>query len=412
MKVSEWIKNLTEIQNRSELDKFSDEELTSSWMKVRFLVWEKIKLIGDMDAIEPLTQITKSLSIVEPDNHSHIPHEKRVIIHHTTGDRYFAKKNKQIWDYPYRFFDLVVQHLPKKKYKFLTKKNSPKKKYDLEFLELISQDLNENINTCKEYIDLYKELGIYEEEKKKLYIKYGMEYIIEEELSQIELVNISSIKEHPINREIYSSSRKSEDEELEENIKLYGLLQPIVVDEKTNFIISGNRRFNACKNIGLKKVKVIKTQFQYDVISLINFNKYRTKTTIEKVNEYRMMKTQIKKMGYNDRKKLMGGVGMRDYIFQQTGVSQKTEHQLSVVEDRNPKLAEMVLTGEISIKKAYQEVNKKPKTQISEVKDKLDELKKLITYDIFPYVSKSKILQIIDWIYDDKPMVDFIEEDE
>ena len=139
------------------------------------------------------------------------------------------------------------------------------------------------------------------------------------------------------------------------------------------------------------------------MISLINFNKYRTKTTIEKVNEYRMMKTQIKKMGYNDRKKLMGGVGMRDYIFQQTGVSQKTEHQLSVVEDRNPKLAEMVLTGEISIKKAYQEVNKKPKTQISEVKDKLDELKKLITYDLFPYLGKSKILQIIDWIYDDKP---------
>ena len=27
MKVSEWIKNLTEIQNRSELDKFSDEEI-------------------------------------------------------------------------------------------------------------------------------------------------------------------------------------------------------------------------------------------------------------------------------------------------------------------------------------------------------------------------------------------------
>ena len=108
MRVSEWIKNLTEIQNRSELDKFSDEELTSSWIKVRFLVWEKIKLISDMDAIEPLNKINTSLSIVQPDNHSHIPHENRVRIHHETGNREFAKKNKQIWDYPHRFFDLVV----------------------------------------------------------------------------------------------------------------------------------------------------------------------------------------------------------------------------------------------------------------------------------------------------------------
>lgn len=60
---------------------------------------------------------------------------------------------------------------------------------------------------------------------------------------------------------------------------------------------------------------MIKSSFDYDVISLINFNKYRSKTTIEKVNEYRMMKTQIKNMGYKDRKKIMGGVGMRDYIF-------------------------------------------------------------------------------------------------
>ena len=66
---------------------------------------------------------------------------------------------------------------------------------------------------------------------------------VKEELGNVELVKITSIKEHPLNNEIYSSSRKQDDEELQDNIKLYGLLQPIIVDRKTNYIISGNRRF-------------------------------------------------------------------------------------------------------------------------------------------------------------------------
>jgi|TARA_B110000263_G_scaffold250193_1_gene271457 hypothetical protein len=183
-----------------------------------------------------------------------------------------------------------------------------------------------------------------------------------------------------------------------ETIKIYGLLQPIIVDKKTNYIISGNRRFQACSNLGLKKVKVIKSSFDYDVIALINFNKYRTKTTIEKVNEYRMMKTQIKKMGYKDRKKIMGGVGMRDYIFQQTGVSQKTEHQLSFVEDKNPKLAEMVLTGEISIKRAYQEIKKNDSPNGIDIKGDLSDLETILK-KLYPNVDYSKIEKIVNRVY-------------
>ena len=84
----------------------------------------------------------------------------------------------------------------------------------------------------------------------------------QEKLDEVQWVDISKIKEHPSNKEIYSSGRKVEDEELEENIKLYGLLQPIIVDKKTNYIISGNRRFQACSNLGLKKVKVIKSSLR------------------------------------------------------------------------------------------------------------------------------------------------------
>ena len=114
-----------------------------------------------------------------------------------------------------------------------------------------------------------------EDEKFKLNSKYGIVYEPQpDKLDDVQWIDISKIKEHPINKEIYSSGRKGEDEELEENIKLYGLLQPIIVDKKTNCIISGNRRFQACSNLELKKVKVIKSSFDYDVIALTNFNIY------------------------------------------------------------------------------------------------------------------------------------------
>ena len=94
----------------------------------------------------------------------------------------------------------------------------------------------------------------------------------------------------------------------------------------------------------------------------------------------------------------MGGVGMRDYIFQQTGVSQKTEHQLSFVEDKNPKLAEMVLTGEISIKRAYQEIKKIDSPKGIDVKGDLNDLESILK-KLYPNVDYSKIEKIVNRVY-------------
>lgn len=111
-----------------------------------------------------------------------------------------------------------------------------------------------------------------------------------------------------------------------------------------------------------------------------------------------MMKSQIKNMGYKDRKKLMGGMGMRDYIFQQTGVSQSTEYQLSLIESKNPKLAEMVLTGEISIKKAFQQVNQTKKSNSDKINKQLKELESILK-DLYPHVEYKKIDSIIKNIF-------------
>ena len=366
MKVSEILKNITEIQDSNYVKLMNEEELTL-FKRYIWLVWNSIKRIKDVGVVMKIA-------------------ENQLTIERTM-------------DKPQQWYSVLIDVIPKGKYSYIYPKKIKKKNYDYEFIKLLAQDLQISTRECEDYYDILEHHEILEEEKFKLNSKYGIEYEPpQEKLDEVQWVDISKIKEHPLNKEIYSSGRKGEDEELESNIKIYGLLQPIIVDKKTNYIISGNRRFQACINIGLKKVKVIKSSFDYDVIALINFNKYRTKTTIEKVNEYRMMKTQIKKMGYKDRKKIMGGVGMRDYIFQQTGVSQKTEHQLSFVEQNNPKLDEMVLTGEISIKRAYQEIKKIDSPKGIDVKGDLNDLESILK-KLYPNVDYSKIEKIVNRVY-------------
>ena len=366
MKVSDIIKNITEVQD-SDWIRFMSEDELKQFKKFWWLAWMRLKKTSDMELM-------------------------RII----ADNQQFIESNM---DKPELIYSVLIDKIPKKKYTYISPKKRKKKEYDLEFLKLLAKDLNESTKNCESYYDMLVELDLFEDERIKLYSKYGMELPpVKEELGNVELVKITSIKEHPLNNEIYSSSRKQDDEELQDNIKLYGLLQPIIVDRKTNYIISGNRRFQACKKIGMKEVKVIKSNFDYDVIALINFNKYRTKTTIEKINEYRMMKSQIKNMGYKDRKKLMGGMGMRDYIFQQTGVSQSTEYQLSLIESKNPKLAEMVLTGEISIKKAFQQVNQTKKSNSDKINKQLKELESILK-DLYPHVEYKKIDSIIKNIF-------------
>mgnify|MGYP000226911851 CR=1 FL=1 len=370
MKVSEIVKNITEIQD-SNYVKFMGEDELKLFNKYKWLVWKTIKNINDEVVILKLAENQKAL--------------------------------ESLMDKPEQWYSILIHTIPKKKYSYIYPKKKKNKNFDYGFLKLLAKDLQLSIRECEDYYVVLEHLGILEEEKFKLNSKYGIEHEPQlqpkqEKLDEVQLVDISKIKEHPLNKEIYSSSRKKEDEQLEENIKLYGLLQPIIVDKKTNFIISGNRRFQACSNLGLKKVKVIKSSFDYDVISLINFNKYRNKTTVEKVNEYRMMKTLIKKMGYKDRKLLMGGIGMRDYIFQQTDVSQQTEHQLSFIEDNNPKLLEMVLTGEISIKRAYQEIKKKDSSNGVDIKKELQAFEVLLK-KLYPNVDYKKIDKIVKGVY-------------
>ena len=60
-------------------------------------------------------------------------------------------------------------------------------------------------------------------------------------------IEVSKLKHHPKNKEIYTLSSI---EELMDSISELGLLQPLVVDQQ-NQIISGNRRFESVKRFSI-----------------------------------------------------------------------------------------------------------------------------------------------------------------
>lgn len=221
----------------------------------------------------------------------------------------------------------------------------------------------------------------------------------EQSIDKIEFVDINSIKEHPKNSEIYTNSRSEEDKSLMENIRIYGLLQPIIVDKNTNFIVSGNRRYKCYKELGRNKIQVIKRVVEFDVINLINFNRYRDKSQIERINESRVLKREVKKLGYKDRKKLMDGISMRNYIFQQTGISKSQNHRLEYIEKNNLNLYNKVLEGQISTKSAYQELKGFKDGKDNDISKTLKNLEKEID-KISPFIDKETLIKIIDGIYD------------
>ena len=63
-------------------------------------------------------------------------------------------------------------------------------------------------------------------------------------------VAVGTLKHHPRNQEIYSLSNI---DDLVRSIDEVGLLTPLIVD-KSNQVISGNRKFTAVRELGWKRV--------------------------------------------------------------------------------------------------------------------------------------------------------------
>jgi len=334
MKISEVIKNITEIQEPNWVANLSDEEIEKIENQF-WLIWNKLKLIQGQEIIEPLEKISAYLTA------------EKIL------DGKSVNRRKNV-DFSI-FYSACIDTIPKKNYEFISPKKKKKKNYDYEFLKLLAKDLNENIGNCEEYHDIYEGIGILEDEKVKLFNKYGIQYEPESN-DKIELVNIDSIEKHPKSNKSNSSSK--EYLTLLEKINKFGIIEPLIVQKKTNYIISGHMRYLCCKELGINRISVIRKEFKFDVISLINFNVSKGRLLSEQVNAYIKLNQKMKKFGYKQRTEIMGGVTLREYLFKQTGISQTQVYRLEFIERNSKDLYQKVLMSKVSITKAYFELKK------------------------------------------------------
>ncbi|WP_323676886.1 DNA methyltransferase [Halorubellus sp. PRR65] len=98
-----------------------------------------------------------------------------------------------------------------------------------------------------------------------------------------------SLSPHPQNEEIYGDRDldNEEDTPFLESIRENGVLTPVIVDEADQ-IISGHRRIEAAKQVGLETVPITAREFDSDLERtelLVHSNRQRSKTVSQKLRE-------------------------------------------------------------------------------------------------------------------------------
>jgi DNA modification methylase len=193
-------------------------------------------------------------------------------------------------------------------------------------------------------------------------------------------VKVSKLKHHPLNERIYSLSGI---ESLMESIQQVGLLEPIVIDSKNNFVVSGNRRFESIKRLGWKEVDVhqINVKKGDEVMTLIHFNRQRIKTTQELLNEYYELESYHKKKGVGK------GFRIRGIVSEEIKVTDGQLARIIYIHKRNPEFIKLIDKGILSVNQAYltlrrEEEDKKSRETIREINSSQIENQELFKFHL------------------------------
>jgi site-specific DNA-methyltransferase (adenine-specific) len=95
---------------------------------------------------------------------------------------------------------------------------------------------------------------------------------------KVQIVKASDIKPHPKNQSIYADEP---DKDLIEDIEKRGVLEPLICEKGSGYIISGRRRYKAAKTIGIEFLPVIYREYKTEneiIESIIMHNAYRRKS--------------------------------------------------------------------------------------------------------------------------------------
>ena len=175
-------------------------------------------------------------------------------------------------------------------------------------------------------------------------------------------IDTSSLKPHPLNSKIYSNGNT---DDLQASIQENGLLDPIIIS-KDNTIISGHRRWNACKNIGLENIDVRVEDFQDETIALVELNRYRNKKASELLNEVFLLEKEYsnkvkmgrpKKNGANTVPLFQGRV--RERISKLIGMSNGNLQKLKYIHKHWTEVISLIDDGKSTINHCYSEVKRR-----------------------------------------------------
>ena len=174
-------------------------------------------------------------------------------------------------------------------------------------------------------------------------------------------MKVSELKPNPINSTIYNDNPDSQ-KELIHSINLNGLLEPLVIN-RSNMVISGHRRLQALKEIGWEKCDCRLSEYENEIIALIQLNSYRIKVESEIVREAELLKTEYSKQIKKGRP-LKGEVREGKNwsivnVSEKLGVSTTKLKKLISIKKHEPSLLEKVDLGLISVEQAYQKVRLK-----------------------------------------------------
>ena len=170
-------------------------------------------------------------------------------------------------------------------------------------------------------------------------------------------MKLSELTIHPDNERIYSPTDLTE---LEHSLSSFGQMEPIAINSSKK-IISGHRRFAAMRNLGWKDCEIRVIDPENEIISLIEHNRHRQKTTSDILNEARFLESQLKDVVGRGRtasqkrsgKKKGERVTMAMELSQRLGVGTSKLKQLMSISNYEPHLIKMIDTGDISVSAAY-----------------------------------------------------------
>lgn len=134
-------------------------------------------------------------------------------------------------------------------------------------------------------------------------------------------------------------------EELSENIKVNGLITPLIVTKVRDKykLISGHRRLEAIKLLDKKEVEAIIMEYEDDTkeqLALLEANSQRILTKEERDYEIKLKKELYEKMGYKNISKIIG----EEYNLSKRSIERITEDK------KNDKMSQNITEEEILLK--------------------------------------------------------------